>query len=51
MRQKFSKEMYGQQRQQLKLVNEILENEKGINLSKGIKVKNYTKFFPNIMSI
>ena len=51
IKQKLNHELYVQEKEQIKIVKKLMRSGQDKMLSNFIKVKNYTKFMPGIISI
>lgn len=51
IKQKLNRELYVEEKEQIKIVKSFMRSGQDKMLSNFIKVKNYTKFMPGVISI
>ena len=51
IKQKINQELYVHEKEQIKMVKSLMKNSKEKTLTNFIKVKNYSKFMPGVISI
>lgn len=51
VKHKMAQELYSDEREQIKIVKNLMNETNQMNLGRSLHIKNYTKFFPNIINI
>jgi hypothetical protein len=51
VKHKMTQELYSDEREQIKIVKNLMNETNQMNLGRSLQIKNYTKFFPNIINI